>query len=260
VTRASPGSQVVIDPRMRSRRIAVQRDAGRRRLRRLTLVLGGVAVVLAAFVATQTPLLDVDRITVEGARRTTPADVRAAARIERGAPLLGVDVGRAASRVEELPWVDRAEVVRRWPGTIEIRVTERAPAAVVEIAKGRTALVDRGGRVLEVTATPPGGLAELRGVDGRIVEGGALDRRTRAALAVLDALQQRLPGAIVAVSTDLDAKLVDGGTVRFGTTHQLDDKVVATHTVLADVDTACLEVLDVRVPGSPALTRNQRCS
>ena len=34
----------------------------------------------------------------------------------------------------------------------------------------------------------------------------------------------------------------------------------AVETVLTQVDTACLELLDVRVPGSPALTRHQRCS
>ena len=66
--------------------------------------------------------------------------------------------------------------------------------------------------------------------------------------------------AVASVSTDLDAVLVEGGTIRFGSTARLDDKVTAAQTVLDQVDTGCLEVLDVRVPGSPALTRNQRCS
>jgi hypothetical protein len=69
-----------------------------------------------------------------------------------------------------------------------------------------------------------------------------------------------MPGTVVSVSTDLDAALVEGGEIRFGSTDELDLKITAVKTVLADVELACLETLDIRVPGSPALTRNQRCS
>jgi hypothetical protein len=65
---------------------------------------------------------------------------------------------------------------------------------------------------------------------------------------------------VASVSTDLDADLVEGGSLRFGSTEQLEAKVTAAKTVLSDVDLSCLETLDVRVPGSPALTRDQRCS
>ena len=253
-------ASVVVHPRMRSRRIAVQRNEGRRRLKRFTLVLGGVAVVLAAYVATQTPLLDVDRLVVEGAGHTAAGDIRAAARVEPGDPMIGVDTGAAAARTEELPWVEHAEVVRRWPGTIEVRVTERSPAAVVDVADGRVALVDPGGKVLEVTSRPPAGLPLLTGDPGVIAEGEDLDADARAALDLLAAVGKRLRGVVVAVSTDLNAALNDGGTIRFGSVEQLDAKIVAVETVLDDVDVACLKLLDVRVPGSPALTRHQRCS
>jgi cell division protein FtsQ len=253
-------ASVVVDPRMRSRRIAVQRNEGRRRLKRFTLLLGGVAVVLAAYVATQTPLLDVDRLVVDGAAHTDAGDIRAAARVEPGDPMIGVDTGGAAARTEELPWVEHAEVVRRWPGTIEVRVTERSPAAVVEVTDGRVALVDPGGRVLEVTSHPPAGLPLLTGDPGVIAEGEDLDTDARAALDLLAGVGERLRGVVVAVSTELDAALNDGGTIRFGSIEQLDAKIVAVETVLDDVDVACLRLLDVRVPGSPALTRHQRCS
>jgi hypothetical protein len=65
---------------------------------------------------------------------------------------------------------------------------------------------------------------------------------------------------VASVSSGLDAALAAGGEVRFGSVEDLDDKIVAMETVLGDVDTTCLELLDVRVPGSPALTRHQRCS
>ena len=253
-------SPVVVDPRMRSRRIAVRRDQGRRRFKRLTVTLGVIAAVVAAAVATQTPLLDVDRVRVEGVTHTDAADVRRAARIDRGDAMVGVDTGRTAARIERLPWIGQATLARRWPGTIEIDVTEREPVAIVEVAEGRVALVDEDGRVLDVTRQPPVGLPEVTGVRGRIAEGEQLAGGTLDALMVVRALGERLPGVVASVSSDLDAELAAGGAIRFGSTDDLDDKIVAVETVLADVDIACLELLDVRVPGSPALTRHQRCS
>jgi len=253
-------SPVVVDPRMRSRRIAVRRDQGKRRLKQFTVALGVVAIVVAAAVASQTSLLDVDRVRIDGVGHTTAADVRRVAGISPGDTMVGVDAGGAAARVEDLPWVDQATVARRWPGTVEIHVSEREPLAMVEVAEGRVALVDDDGRVLEVTRQPPAGLPEVTGVRERIAEGDELGRATRDALTILRALRERLPGVVASVSSDLDAGLAAGGEIRFGSTADLDDKIVAVETVLADVDTVCLELLDVRVPGSPALTRHQRCS
>jgi cell division protein FtsQ len=257
---AKTASPVVVDPRMRSRRIAVRRDQRKRRFKRLTVALAAVAVLVAATVATQTPLLDVDRVRIDGVGHTAAADVRSVAGISPGDTMVGVDVGRAVARVEDLPWIAEARVARRWPGTVEIHVTERDPLAIVGVAEGRVALVDEDGRVLEVTGQPPAGLPEITGLRGRIAEGDELGRDPRDALAILRAVRERLPGVVTSVSSDLDAALASGGEIRFGSTGDLDDKIVAVETVLADVDTDCLELLDVRVPGSPALTRHQRCS
>jgi cell division protein FtsQ len=260
LTRAGKAAApVVVHPRIRSRRIAVRRDQGRRRLRLLSLGLGVLALVVAAVVASQTPLLDVDRVRIDGVGHTAAADVGRVARIEPGDTMVGVDTDAAVARIEALPWIAHATVARRWPGTIEIHVTEREPLAVVEVADGRVALVDEKGRVLEVTRKPPGELPEVTGVRGRIAEGEELGSGVRDALTVLRALRERLPGAVGSISPDLDAALAAGGDIRFGSTDDLDDKVVAVETVLADVDMSCLALLDVRVPGSPALTRHQRC-
>jgi cell division protein FtsQ len=257
---SATGSPVVVDPRMRSRRMSVRRDQGRRRLKRFAVVVGVVAVVVAAAVASQTPLLDVDRLRIEGVARTNAAEVRRAAGINLGDAMVGVDTARGAGRIEGLPWIPRATLARRWPGTIEIEVVEREPLAVIEVAGGRVGLVDKDGRVLQVTPRATAGLPEISGVRGTIVEGEELGRGTRDALKVVRALSEHLPGVVASVSPDLDASLVAGGDIRFGSTDELDDKIVAVETVLADVDMSCLAVLDVRVPGSPALTRHQRCS
>ena len=250
---------------MRSRRIRVRRDAGRRRLRRVTLALGVVALLVLALVATRTALLDVDRVTVSGTERTTVDEVRNAAGITIGEPLLSVDPGAVAARVEELPWVASATVSRSWPATVEVQVAERVPVAVIQVTDSLAAMVDADGWVVGVEEREAGGPTEasgplvLTGIEDPVAEGERLDAPAREALAVAVATAERMPGTVVAVSTELDAALADGGAIRFGSLDDLDEKITAAMTVLSDVDTSCLELLDVRVPGSPALTRNQRC-
>jgi cell division protein FtsQ len=259
-------AEVVVDPRMRSRRIGVRREVGRRRLRRATLVLAVLAVAVGSLAATRSPVLDVDHVTVTGAQRTGEAQVVRAAGIERGDPMVGVDGGAAARRVARLAWIGRVRVVRAWPATVRIEVHEREPAAMIQVTEARVALVDDIGRVLAIEpagteALPAdGGPVTLTGVDGRVAEGERLPPDARDALSVALAARERLPGVVASVSTELDAALVEGGTVRFGSADRVDAKLTAVETVLDQVDTGCLETLDVRVPGSPALTRNGGCS
>lgn len=276
---APPKAPVAVDPRMRSRRISVRRDAGRRRLKRATLVLAVVAVVVLALVATRTPLLDVDRVTVVGVDGPRSEAVRAAAAIPSDEPLISLDTGAVADRVEELPWVASAQVGRSWPSTVRVTVTLRQVVAAVQVTENHLALVDPDGWVVAIeegTVTPPeedsagegdppAGDAELgtplvlTGIEGPVGEGRRLDGAARDALAIAAAVAERLPDTVASVSTDLDAELLTGGVVRFGSAEDLDEKITAVKTVLSDVDTTCLAVLDVRVPGSPALTRNQGC-
>jgi len=268
---------------MRARRIRVRRDAGQRRLRRLTLVLAALALVVGAAVATRSSLLDVDRVEVTGAEQTSAEAVLRAAAVEPGEPLVSVDLEAAARRVEQLPWVDDVTVARRWPSTVEVQVSEREPVALAQLTGAHDALVDAEGRVLAVERRPadggddeagaegegvpgggaPAGLASLvvlTDVDGPVVEGGTLEDDARQALRVALAVAERMPGAVTSVSTELEAELADGGIIRFGDAERLDAKVTAAKTVLDQVDLSCLAVLDVRVPGSPALTRHQGCS
>ena len=275
---------VAVDPRMRSRRIRVRRAEGRKRLRRVTLVLAVVAAVVLAAVATQTPLLDVDHVRVTGVDGARSDDVVAAASVAADQPLVSLDGGAVADRVEDLPWVASAQVRRSWPATVRIEVTPRRVVAAVQVTEDHVALVDAEGVVIsiepgatgpegdgqpggagegagdEAAADPPETTLVLTGISGQIAEGEPLDEGARDAIAVASAVAEHLPDTVASVSTDLDAELLQGGVVRFGSAEDLDEKITAVKTVLSEVDTACMALLDVRVPGSPALTRNQGCS
>lgn len=254
--RATP--LVPMDPRIRERRIEVRRRQGRRRLRLLVAGLAVAALSAAVWVGLRSPLLDVDRVEVRGAERT-PADlVRDAAGIFEGQPLVEVDVRVAEAAVRELPWVDRAEVRRLWPSTVLVTVTERSPTAVTRSNTDDWAVLDGSGRVLDIAGEQLPGLLVLEGV-GDVPPPGQTVERAQGPLAVFASLSPSLAARTLAVAVveggEIQLKLNPQGTVRLGDAAALEAKARAVETVLASVDVRNLEVLDVRLPSSPVLTR-----
>lgn len=249
-----------IDPRIRARRIAVQRDAGRRRLARLIDVGIVLAVALGFVAALYTPLLDVDAVEVAGTARLTAAEVVAAAGIDRGTPLVQVDLGAAGARVAALPWVASARLHRGIDGTITVEVVERTPVAVVS-RDGEALLVDEEGRVLGPAAPEEAADLVALEVDAVPAPGEHLPVQTADALSVAAALAQRAPGAVVRLDPEsLEAELAVGGRAALGDRTALGEKVRSLVTVLDQVDLTCLDLIDVRVPSTPVLTREEGCS
>ncbi len=84
----------------------------------------------------------IERVQVSGASHYSEADILRLARVRVGFPLLWVTKQRVGA-LERDPWILGAQVVRKWPGTLYISVTERAPVLV----RGKTAYA-LGGTVL----------------------------------------------------------------------------------------------------------------
>lgn len=248
-----------IDARIRERRAAVTRSAGRRRLRLLLAALAVLSLPAAAAGATRTALLDVDHIRVSGAEETGALAVRRAADLRRGRPMLDLRPEAGAARIERLPWVGSAEVQRRWPGTVVVLVRERVPASAVARPDGGWALVDLEGRVLAVVAQPPVGLAHVHGLARAVPPGEVVPATARDAVragAGLPLPLRRLVGGVNLTPTGLELGLSAGrGVVRLGDGTDLREKLRAAATVLLKVPSRQVSVLDVRVPRAPVLTR-----
>ncbi len=251
-----------IDPRLRARRIAVRRDEGRRRLRRLS-VLGVVAAVALLVVGiTRSPLLDVDRIQVVGAVHTPVDAVQRASGIRRHSPMTDVNLDRARRGVAELPWVRTVSITRRWPGTVEVVITERTAVAVVPAGAAGFALVDGDGRVLDVSPAPPDGYVVLANVPPPGAPGTTLDPAAADALAVARAMPASLRPKVSTIVPGNDGvvlRLVVGGIVRLGPAIDLDSKLRNADTVLNQADTKNVCAVDVRVASAPSLTRGKGC-
>ena len=84
-----------------------------------------------------TPLFSARSVTVTGNVHETAAQVVAQAGLAGHPPLLDVDAGAAAARLEQLPWVRTATVHVSWPDGVHIAVTEETPRFAVSAAGGQ---------------------------------------------------------------------------------------------------------------------------
>jgi cell division protein FtsQ len=89
----------------------------------------------------------VENVSVAGRDRQDRQTILAALGVKRGAPILDLDLAAARARIEELPWVRRAEIERLLPDTLFVRLDERRPLALWQ-RQGKLSLVADDGAVL----------------------------------------------------------------------------------------------------------------
>ena len=246
-----------IDPRIGARRTAVTRERGRRRLR-LAVVAASVALLVAGgLVVLHSPLLAARHVTVLGAHRVSTRLVVHTAGLSGAPPLIDVDPGADARRLEQLPWVARAALSRRWPDSVVVTVVERRPVAALALPAPASgyALVDASGHVLQWVATVPGGLPVLQAPVAAPAPGKVLSAAARPGLVVADATERALPGRLQGVTVDPSGSVrldLGGGVqVLVGRALSLGPKLASLRSVLAGAPPPGPEIIDVTVPGEP---------
>jgi cell division protein FtsQ len=247
---------------MLARRLAVRREAHRRRRRWLAAGTGVALLVGAGVATTRTPLLAVHHVHLGGAVNTSTSAVLAATGLDRKPLMVDVNSGRLRARLQALPWVATATVRRQWPTTVDIRLSERTPVASAVGPGGGPALLDRSGRVLAVGGTtvlpaiagiapvgPPGSSVPLAGTVG-----DALVVAASLPSAIDPGPATRVKAITVAEGT-LQLVLLNGPAVVLGSAVQLDAKLSALRTILLQVDLRGVTTVDLRIPAEPVLTR-----
>jgi cell division protein FtsQ len=87
------------------------------------------------------------RITVEGQLHATDAEITAALHAGPDTMMLGFDTDAAKARLEAVPWIKHAQVMRLLPSTLQVQIEERVPYAVWQ-SHGQTYVVDAEGVTL----------------------------------------------------------------------------------------------------------------
>jgi len=282
-----------IDPRLRNRWVEVRRQQGRRRLRLLVAVAALLGLAGAGTGVLYSPLLAVHAIEVRGAGAVPRSLILAAAGLTRPGPMIDVSTATAVRRLDALPDLGDAHLVRVWPTTVRIDVVARVPVARVPDG-ARWAVLDGTGRVLAVSADPLAGVPILAGVaaapaPGQWLPGSAgssappdrgvdmlLGKATLQGTAAALAVAASLPRAVRAATESItvgphgDLRLLVTGmasatpvpqpiiSVDLGGGSQLGAKVTALVTLLHDADLVGVSSVNLTVPSRPAaLTASQ---
>lgn len=152
-----------IDGRLRQRRISVARAVGRRRLRWLFVGAGIVILVVAALAVLASSLFSVNQITIVGNRYTDPDALKAVIVGLDGTPVLLVDTTAVEEELEAIPWVEDARVRTSFPNSASIEIRERVAVTAMPGADGRTRVLDKAGRVLDLIEGQPIALVWISG-------------------------------------------------------------------------------------------------
>lgn len=89
----------------------------------------------------------VSDIMVEGRTETDRNALLRTLGVQRGDPILAINLAEAKERLENLPWVSAAAVERRLPDILYVRLSERQPMAIWQHDRKFT-VIDREGRPL----------------------------------------------------------------------------------------------------------------
>ncbi|MFJ9003494.1 cell division protein FtsQ/DivIB [Streptomyces canus] len=239
--------------------------ARRLRVRRLrTIIILAVALVFLSAgtvgLLYGSQWLRVDSVSVSGTRVLTPAQVREAADVPVGSPLISVDTDAIEARLlRKLPRIDSVDVARSWPDGIGLKVTERTPVLLVQKGGNFVEVDDEGVRFATVSEAPKGVPAlelSLSRPDSR----AASLRRFGEARLVREAVRVAgdIPAAVAHATRsvkvrsydDISLELEGGRTVAWGSS----EKGAAKARTLAALMKAAPDArhFDVSVPTAPA--------
>ncbi|MBT2674973.1 FtsQ-type POTRA domain-containing protein [Streptomyces sp. ISL-14] len=239
----------------------------RRRLRlsrlRMIIILAVLLALLGAgsvWLLYGSKWLRVERVSVAGTRVLTPAQVREAADVPLGAPLISIDTDAIEARLRrKLPRIDEVDVVRSWPHGIGLKVVERTPVLIVQRGGKFIEVDDEGVRFATVSEAPKGVPALELTVSRSSSAAASLrrfgeDRLVREAVRVAGAI----PAAVARVTQvvkvrsydDISLELGDGRTVAWGS----GEKGAAKARTLTALMKASPDAryFDVSVPTAPA--------
>jgi cell division protein FtsQ len=183
-------------------------------------------------------------IALSGGERTTAEAALAALSIAKGGSIFAVRTDAARARLLTLPWVADAEVRRRFPDTISVRLIEKRPFALWRNAN-EVAVIERSGAV--ITSADASGFGRLPLITGP----GAPE----AAAPIIDALagEKAIEARLLAIERigerRWDLLLAGGVTVRLpeeGWERQLPEleRLIVEKGVLE----RDIEMIDLRYP------------
>jgi cell division protein FtsQ len=234
-------------------RLYAARMRSRERWRRLSMTVTVALTLLfisAYIVVWHTSVFALTNVRVVGEKTISAQQVIGASALGTGTPLVSVDTGGAATRVEKLPQVALASVSLDWPHTVVITVTERVPAALIPNGSGYD-VVDVSGVVFKTVAEPVAGLAVIQIQGGQAVKAAAVPGALAALKALPSGIAHEVTGIAASSAYSIVLTLHGGVTVEWGGS---DNATVKAADLVAMMRHGRATRYDVSAPDAPAMS------
>lgn len=152
-------------PRKRKKRMSLFK-------RRLLIVLAVLAMLLGTAFLAESLLFRVTEVRVTGDQVYAEEDILSLCGFKTGDNLLLIPAADRERKLEsQLPYIAKAKITRRIPGTVQIEITAARGLCSIE-AQGQWHTIATGGKVLESGPQPREGLMQVLGVTPRSAKVG----------------------------------------------------------------------------------------
>ena len=219
------------------------------------LLLTVIALVILVLFS---PLFQVREVVISGNNRVSADAIRQASGIVLGVNTLKIDLRRTETQISTIAFIDSVQAVRKFPGTIEITVTESTEVAYIPFI-GNLVGIDQEGKILEIK--PKDTDVQLPLILGADLTGFSIGTTIRVENAdkldtILQLLKQisvnELTTAIQSIDVsdlnDIKLLLHSGTAVNLGSQKELIYKMSFLKQVLAQPDEKRGGVIDMSNP------------
>lgn len=227
-------------------------------------IFGAIALVAVLFVVGilvyNSSLFTVTKVTVSGVEHLTASAMTDLAAVPTGTTLLRIDEAGIRSRLAKEPWVKEVAFKRVFPDTLELAITERSIAAIVDVPVDNAQKIETWAISADriwLMPIPPQGSKEAAAINQRVYEDAASvlkitgvpygisphigdsceDENVNNALAIVNGFTTPLADQVRTVSatgTETTTLILENGVeIAFGTARDIRDK-----------ERVCLELME----------------
>lgn len=205
------------------------------------LIAGSVVAILAGatYLLGYSSFFTVSSVEIIGTNRAISTG------ITKGQKLARVEPRAVSAKLENLDWVESAEISRNWiNGKVIVQLTQRTP-----IATFKNQVIDSSGTSFIPQGAQPSGLVEIQAADIQDATKAVnfftqLPEELKSALTVV---KVRSTGALVLITENKGKKL----EIRWGTNSENELKLKVYKALLALPESADIKRVDVSAPHAP---------
>ncbi|WP_034631289.1 cell division protein FtsQ/DivIB [Desulfotruncus alcoholivorax] len=217
-------------------------------------------VLLAAYVLLQSPIFTISNIYVTGNNSLPAGDVIKVSGIVTGMNIFKADINTAVSKIKAIPMVKDVKATRKFPHTVVIEISERAPIALV-LWDGRFVEVDAEGVYLRRGKAGTTGLPVITGGrlqafgPGKPVKGTEFEKALKVVGQLPVELRQNLSEVNVSGDERVTLYTIEGTECRLGFAEDAGKKGNYIWQVLQELKEKGkkIEYVDFSIANSPVV-------